>query len=414
MNQELTTRFLPALTLSSETSFIANTGSYIRENSEDRGIGASFTRIIGSHTLKEGGDIRIGPYNYIRKLAGGTGTFAFDKTLTSSNPTSPAGGYDFATFMLGYPTSGSIPTANRVSAEQIYRAVYVQDDWRATRKLTFNLGLRYEQPGPWSERYNRLSDFMPNAVSPLAAKTGLPLMGAFTLVDTPAHPGRNNMLNMSKLLFGPRAGLAYQLTPKTVLRMGYGLFYLPNNSVPGADPHSDLVNTATTSTIRRQHQRRDHARQPDQQSFSKRFNSASRTIQSQLRIGSVGHGPGLHHRQYSYRKCATVECQYSTGIADGPVSGRRVCGIEGHASAAFLRTTRSASGSISVPRFGAGEAGAESLSGPGEPGLVDRSHHPLRATVAALPAVQRLDGCGIFRWRLHLPFASGQDAGTAA
>jgi hypothetical protein len=247
MNQELTTRFLPALTLSNETSFIANTGSYIRENSEDRGLGGSFTRIIGSHTLKAGGDVRIGPYNYLQ-LAGGTGAFGFDKTLTSSNPTSPAGGYDFATFMLGYPTSGSIPTANPVSGEQIYRDVYIQDDWRATRKLTFNLGLRYEQPGPWSERYNRLSDFLPDAVSPLAATTGLPLMGAFTLVDTTARPSRNNV-NMSTLLFGPRAGLAYQLTPKTVLRMGYGLFYLPNNSIPGADPHSDLVDTATNTFV---------------------------------------------------------------------------------------------------------------------------------------------------------------------
>jgi hypothetical protein len=247
MNQELTTRFLPALTLTSVTSFIANTGSYIRERSEDRAVGGSFTRIFGAHTIKAGGDIRIGPYNYIQ-LAGGAGTFAFDKTLTSSNPTSPVGGYDFATFMLGYPTSGSIPTANYVSAEQIYRDVYIQDDYRATRKLTFNLGLRYDQAGPWSERYNRLSDFLPSATSPLAGPTGLPLKGTFTLVDSQARSSRNNM-NMSDLMFGPRVGLAYQLTPKTVWRMGYGLFYLPNQSIAGADPHSDLVNTATNAFV---------------------------------------------------------------------------------------------------------------------------------------------------------------------
>jgi hypothetical protein len=126
--------------------------------------------------------------------------------------------------------------------------LYFQDDWRASRKLTLNLGVRWDLDGPWTERYNRLSVFLPNAASPLAQEVNLPLKGEFALVDSPANPSRTNTPLGAKLV-APRLGLAYQLTPKTVIRAAYGIFYIPTNLVTTNDPHSDVVNSAANSWV---------------------------------------------------------------------------------------------------------------------------------------------------------------------
>lgn len=247
MNEQVTARFLPAVTVQGLTSFSNNTGSLIEGRTEDRNLGGTLTHIRGSHTLKTGGEIRIGPFNYIQ-TAGATGNFSFTNVFTANNPFSPAGGYGFASFMIGTAVSASIPVAQPVSAQQIYRALYFQDDWRVTRKLTLNLGLRYDLAGPWSERYDRLSLFLPDVASPLAQKVNLPLRGKFALVNSPDRPSRN-ALDTNKTMFSPRFGLAYQLIPKTVLRAGYGMFYIPNQVAFNNSPHSDTVNSFANAFI---------------------------------------------------------------------------------------------------------------------------------------------------------------------
>ena len=194
-----------------------------------------------------GGELRIGPFNYLQ-LAGGSGTFAFDNRFTANNPFTPAGGYGYASYLLGTGASGSITTSQPISGQQIYRALYFQDDWRVSRKLTLNLGVRWDLAGPWSERYDRLSVFLPNADSPLAQQVKLPLKGKFALVNTPEFPGRTSVPS-NKKLFAPRVGFAYQLTPKTMLRSGYGIFYIPNALISGADPHSDVVNSQANTWV---------------------------------------------------------------------------------------------------------------------------------------------------------------------
>ena len=140
------------------------------------------------------------------------------------------------------------PRPSRPRDCEIYSAYYFQDDWRVSHKLTVNLGLRYDLAGPWTERYNRLSNFLPGAVSPLASVVNLPLKGALSLVDTTADPSRSNQ-PFDKKMFAPRVGLAYQLTPKTVIRSGYGISYIPNNLSTGADPHSDAVNSSANTWV---------------------------------------------------------------------------------------------------------------------------------------------------------------------
>ena len=247
MNNQVSARFLPAVSVQGLSSFIANTGSLILGRTEDRNLAGSLTRIVGTHTLKMGGELRIGPFNYLQ-LAGGSGTFSFDNRFTANNPFSPAGGYGYASYLLGTGASGSITTSQPISGQQIYRALYFEDDWRASRKLTVNLGVRWDLAGPWSERYNRLSVFLPNAASPLAQQVKLPLKGKFALVDSPDYSSRTGVPTNNKL-FAPRLGLAYQLTPKTVLRTGYGIFYIPTALISGADPHSDVVNSQANTWV---------------------------------------------------------------------------------------------------------------------------------------------------------------------
>jgi hypothetical protein len=134
-----------------------------------------------------------------------------------------------------------------VASQQIYRALYFGDAWHATRKLTLNLGLRYDQEGPWSERFNRLSSFNPSAPSSLTVP-GLSLHGQFGLVDSSFQPSRNNFA-LDTHQFAPRIGFGYQLTQDTVLRGGYGIFWIPNDVDNSGLPNNDSVNNVTTPMV---------------------------------------------------------------------------------------------------------------------------------------------------------------------
>ena len=130
--------------------------------------------------------------------------------------------------------------------------MYFGDTLQASKKLTLNLGLRYDLQGNWTERFNRQVDWLPTATSPLAASqsgvnpvTGASLsslQGAFTLVDSTATPNRT-AVNMPTKEFNPRIGLAYRLNDKTVIRSGYGIYYLPNDVAWNTAPHNLFMNT---------------------------------------------------------------------------------------------------------------------------------------------------------------------------
>ena len=104
-----------------------------------------------------------------------------------------------------------------------YVALFVQDDWRITRRLTLNLGMRRELEKPWTERYDRmLYGFDTNSPSPLQIP-GLDLRGGLLFAGIDGNPRQLGFDDKNN--FGPRIGLAWTVTPKTVIRAGYGLFY---------------------------------------------------------------------------------------------------------------------------------------------------------------------------------------------
>jgi hypothetical protein len=251
LNNQVSFRTLPNLVVQGVTDFSSQeTGSTIADATDDWDLLPNFTMIKGRNTIKIGGDFRLSRFNYAQ-VNSPSGIFTFDRGFTQQGPAQAVGGFGFASFMLGTPSSANISSVNFVATQQIYRAWYVMDDIRATRKLTINLGLRYSQDGPFSERFNRISTFIANAPNPLISKTVLPENGTVALVNTSLRPGRNGF-NMDPNQWGPRIGLAYQLTPETVLRGGYGLFWLPNSIAwfgtnPAVDPINLYSSPMTTS-----------------------------------------------------------------------------------------------------------------------------------------------------------------------
>src|SRR5262249_21500247 len=133
-------------------------------------------------------------------------------------------GSGWASLLLGNVngSSSQSPYAIRTIGTQF--AGFAQDQWRATRKLTVNYGLRWDLGIPPRESHDRFSSFDPNI--PNGGWGGL--LGAVAFWgDGPGRNGRRTSLDTYYRAFGPRLGLAYALDKKTVLRAYYGIAYSP-------------------------------------------------------------------------------------------------------------------------------------------------------------------------------------------
>jgi len=205
------------------------------ENPLAHDVTASLTKILAHHTIKVGGEwrkliINFSQYGYP------SGQFNFDQSWTQQVLSKANGtGNPYASFLLGLPSGGQVteePTAADASA---YGALYLQDDWKVTQKLTLNLGLRWDVDIPRTERYNRLSYWDPTLPSPIqglvpanACLYCANLMGQMVFVGTSASKyGRHQGPTQWKD-FGPRFGFAYSPTNKMVVRGGFGISYAPS------------------------------------------------------------------------------------------------------------------------------------------------------------------------------------------
>jgi TonB-dependent receptor-like protein len=111
-----------------------------------------------------------------------------------------------------------------------YYATYAQDDWKVTRKLTINYGVRWDIYVPRYEKLGNLSTFDLGAPNPAAGNRP----GALVFFgDGPGRNGQKRLADIDWKAFAPRLGLAYQVTPKTVLRSGYGIYYALGNANAG-------------------------------------------------------------------------------------------------------------------------------------------------------------------------------------
>ncbi len=176
------------------------------------------TKIRGSHTMKAGFDIKrqqlfTGSYR--------AGNISFDAIPTADPNNRSATGQPLASFLLGLPSSAqrNVGDTNvRMRGTNLH--FFLQDDWKATSRLTLNIGVRYEYNQLPYDKYGRMSAFdLRNGNILFASQNPLTGEGANVrrgIVD----PDWNNV--------APRFGFAYQLNSKTVVRSGYGVFFNSN------------------------------------------------------------------------------------------------------------------------------------------------------------------------------------------
>ncbi|MBI4892706.1 MAG: TonB-dependent receptor [Acidobacteria bacterium] len=233
----------PAVSIDTFTSMSQGGGSVGSNYSQT--FGSTLSRTHGNHSSRIGGEYRLYRDN---SFAYGNiaPALSFNSTYTKATDTAAAApiGLGLASLLVGVPSGGQV-NVNASKAEQSqYTALFFQDDWRITPKLTLNLGIRWEYNIPLTERYNRsISGFdfpgaQPYAAAAQAAYAAKPIAeipaSAFNTNGGLIFPGVNgasrSLWNGDKNNFMPRFGLAYQLTPKTILRGGYGLFFTASGS----------------------------------------------------------------------------------------------------------------------------------------------------------------------------------------
>jgi hypothetical protein len=168
----------------------------------------SYTK--GAHAFRFGESVVHNGFGFFQ-LGAPSGSLSFTGVY-SNNPANSSGGNGFADFLLGLGASSSKSAAPFGVPYETYTEYggFVQDTWRATNRLTVNLGLRYDLFTPLTERYNRQSDFLlKSGTLALAGQSGY----SASILNTQTHD------------FSPRIGLAYRAGEKTVIRAAYGLFY---------------------------------------------------------------------------------------------------------------------------------------------------------------------------------------------
>ena len=208
----------------------------------------------GAHQLKFGGSWAL--YKKVQDLFGQTqGGFNFDGTFT---------GNDFADFLLGDAKSyQELAVQDHGFWNNVSYAAYVQDNWRASHRLTLNLGLRWDGVPHTYEANNRMGNFYPSLYNPADAAILLPngtispnspglgtspnpiLAGVPLYLNGIGIPGKNGvpkgLVNNHWASFGPRIGFAYDLTGsgKTVVRGGFGVMYerIQGNDMYNAGPN---------------------------------------------------------------------------------------------------------------------------------------------------------------------------------
>lgn len=218
----------------------------------------------GAHGIKWGFDGRVMMENS-KDYGNVSPAYNFGDTYTrgplDNSPGSPGAGQSLASLLFGIPTGGGIDVNDSRAESSRFVALFVQDDWRIAKKLTVNLGLRWEYEGPPTERFNRSSrDFDFKTVNPIQAQAQanyalapipeippaqFQTLGGLTFVGVGGNP--RGYRDPYYRAFMPRFGFAYQLGDRAVLRGGYGIFFgllgadYTDASQPGFNQRTNLV-----------------------------------------------------------------------------------------------------------------------------------------------------------------------------
>ena len=180
----------------------------------------------GKHNIRSGLDLRwTNVFNENYNNSGGNVSFNRDFTRSTLNSTSALEGNAFASFLLGAPSGGNVDVNPKPHYQWFFAAPWIQDDWRVNNKLTLNLGFRWDINGSVTEENNMLNyAFDPALVNPVSARVGQQVMGGIRFAGVNGAPDRPWKLDKNN--WQARVGMAYSLNDKTVLRAGYGKYFL--------------------------------------------------------------------------------------------------------------------------------------------------------------------------------------------
>jgi len=182
-------------------------------------LNEALTLTRGRHTLKVGGEMRKQQFN--ANEPSNSGSFSFGTAQTGLPGIRSGDG--FASFFLGGVSSGGWNyLGTQFAARLASMGIFVQDDFKLRPKLTLNMGLRYERYWPLSEATGRITALDPTKPNPGAGgQLGALKFGG----EGSGRTGSSRFQDIYNKALGPRFGLAYQLTERTVLRAGYGMYY---------------------------------------------------------------------------------------------------------------------------------------------------------------------------------------------
>ncbi|HXE63299.1 MAG TPA: TonB-dependent receptor [Bryobacteraceae bacterium] len=246
-------------TQSGGSSNISSTGALADDVFQQGTAIVSLSWVKDNHTFKFGGELRNqGDYRLDASTINGQYAFSQVQTampyIVAANSQAQVGGnatgFNYASFLLGLVNSGNIKPGSRARIGKQQWGFYAQDTWKVTRKLTLDYGLRYDYSTYLQESYGRMATFSPDVVHTRAGG----ILGGTAYEAT----CKCNFANNYKFGFGPRLGVAYQITPKTVFRGGFGIVYTgtpqynlagpalsaQNPFGPNADPGREVMTLA--------------------------------------------------------------------------------------------------------------------------------------------------------------------------
>ena len=206
-------------------------------------VGDTLTKTVGKHTWKFGGEFR----NLMNNQSSPPASFVVNASagFTQANPlvANAQSGDAMASFLLGYPSSVSSSFNSFPAQGQHYFSGFAQDDWRIARKLTLNLGGRWEYESPITDRFDQaITGFDSSTVSRVGSANGPAIKGGLLFASNSNRlPYKRDLNN-----FAPRVGLAYQVMEKMVIRSGWGITYTPTADIAPTTGFSYATAPATS------------------------------------------------------------------------------------------------------------------------------------------------------------------------